>query len=583
MSNDTEQYYPTPKELIEKMLKPYEDENGQHLYLYDKKILEPSAGKGNIIEYIKDKNYKLRSSIDVCEINPKYREELEELSVNVNIKGYDFLEYNPDVLYDLIIMNPPFNNGAKHFLHAWDISNGAEIICLLNAETLKNDFSKERDLINKIIEDNGGTIEYIQNAFTHAERKSNVEIALIRVKKKEFNFFDMNIEFNQGSSSQENIDFNNINEVMTSDVFVNNEIAFNKSKEALKKFIIARKELVYYTNMLFDTAMGNKAERRWDHDYTIHRMLEKSTSSYRNNEAEIYNKMIDDMRVEAWENLTSIPKINKMLSFTSKQHLDKLIKEQKELPYTAQNMMNIYIAILKAIPNIRKQVIIDSFDWLTTYYEENRVFVEGWKTNDSWKVNSRCILPNTLKSSWKTNTCDSVQFDTGHFHQLEKACQYLLGEDPDIHYLDKRYCKGQEQCNSIEQYKEIRLLSAKELQTTSKEELKNINYISAGEKLESRFFIVKLYKKGTVHLEWKDKKLHDLFNYIACNGKNWLPQKDKKEYAKKYKNDKTVPQWVKEDMGLHIEDKQDNDNDTLLIEQQDNEKVFENTGTLFFK
>ena len=81
-------------------------------------------------------------------------------------------------------MNPPFDNGDEHFLKAWDIARNTTIVCLLNAETLRNPYSANRKLIYKIIEDNGGTIEYIQNAFATSERPTKVEIALIRISKR---------------------------------------------------------------------------------------------------------------------------------------------------------------------------------------------------------------------------------------------------------------------------------------------------------------------------------------------------------------------------------------------------------------
>jgi hypothetical protein len=79
-------------------------------------------------------------------------------------------------------MNPPFSNGDEHFLKAWEISENTDIVCLLNAETIRNPYSQKRKLIKQIIESHG-TVEYIQNAFSDAERKTNVEIALVRVKK----------------------------------------------------------------------------------------------------------------------------------------------------------------------------------------------------------------------------------------------------------------------------------------------------------------------------------------------------------------------------------------------------------------
>lgn len=111
-----------------------------------------------------------------------------DLQATLKGKGYklldtDFLNYQKDIDFDLIVMNPPFSNGDDHFLKAWDISENTEIVCLLNAETIKNPYTKSRQLLLKIIEDNDGTYEFRKEAFIDAERKTQVEVALVRVKK----------------------------------------------------------------------------------------------------------------------------------------------------------------------------------------------------------------------------------------------------------------------------------------------------------------------------------------------------------------------------------------------------------------
>ena len=177
-------FYPTPVNLVEKMLQSVD-------FAKIHTILEPSAGKGDILEYLKEKqdngsyrtNWKpIKFDFDCIEIE-------EELRGMLKQKGYrvvfdDFLKFDTMKQYDLIIMNPPFSDGDKHLLKAIKMQerNGGAIICLLNAETLKNTYSNSRkELVQKIQEYNG-QIEYVKNGFIDAERKTNVEIALIRIE-----------------------------------------------------------------------------------------------------------------------------------------------------------------------------------------------------------------------------------------------------------------------------------------------------------------------------------------------------------------------------------------------------------------
>lgn len=44
--------------------------------------------------------------------------------------------------------------------------------------------------------------------------------------------------------------------------------------------------------------------------------------------------------------------------------------------------------------------VLEAFDVFTKYWPENREHVEGWKSNDSWKVNKRVVMPNWLEFGW---------------------------------------------------------------------------------------------------------------------------------------------------------------------------------------
>jgi len=101
-------FYPTPEPLIDRMLSGLDFE-------MIKSILEPSAGKGNIVEKIKEKE-KIYSTpynhfkfdIDCIEIEQNLQYILK--GKNYRVVYNDFLTYNTMKEYDLIVMNPPFGN-----------------------------------------------------------------------------------------------------------------------------------------------------------------------------------------------------------------------------------------------------------------------------------------------------------------------------------------------------------------------------------------------------------------------------------------------------------------------------------------
>ena len=164
-------FYPTPFDLIQKMW--HKIKNTDKIYT----ILEPSAGKGDILDYIKDKEYRFKLSCIESDEN------LQHILTGKKYKiiDSDFLEYSGLDQFDLIIANPPFFEGEKHLLKAIDIMYSGEIVFLLNAETLKNPYTNIRKELSKRLTELNADIEYIKNAFKDAERKTGVEIAIVHI------------------------------------------------------------------------------------------------------------------------------------------------------------------------------------------------------------------------------------------------------------------------------------------------------------------------------------------------------------------------------------------------------------------
>ena len=186
------EFYPTPPEVIRKMVEPYAKT------LERATILEPSAGRGDILDYITNKGIDTVETNSrgvpfdyTCKANPKKVYAIEknpDLQTILSKKGYrviasDFLAFRPEHRFNLALMNPPFSNGETHLLHAWDILQGGDIACLLNAETVNNPFSASRKRLTAIIERHG-SVEFIGQAFRTADNPTDVEIALVRLHKE---------------------------------------------------------------------------------------------------------------------------------------------------------------------------------------------------------------------------------------------------------------------------------------------------------------------------------------------------------------------------------------------------------------
>src|SRR5699024_10731262 len=87
--------------------------------------------------------------------------------------------------YDFIVMNPPFSNGVDHVLKALELAesqiNPCKVYAILNKQTIDNAYTNKRQELLRKLDEYDASIEYVSGAFTTADRKTDVEVALIRV------------------------------------------------------------------------------------------------------------------------------------------------------------------------------------------------------------------------------------------------------------------------------------------------------------------------------------------------------------------------------------------------------------------
>lgn len=108
------QLFPTPAELAERVAELADIRPGQ-------RVLEPSAGTGNLIEAVRRR--EPGAHVEAVEINMALANALASRCKGVPVMPGDFLEKSEFELggkFDRIVMNPPFVNGAdiKHIQHA---------------------------------------------------------------------------------------------------------------------------------------------------------------------------------------------------------------------------------------------------------------------------------------------------------------------------------------------------------------------------------------------------------------------------------------------------------------------------------
>ena len=479
MFNST--FYPTPKSIFEKMI------GIDTKRLAGAKILEPSAGKGDICDYIVEMlklgsiinghYYSQREAvIDCIEIEPELQAILRDKGYNVIAS--DFLNHDNHVLYDMIIMNPPFDNGAKHLLKALDIAEGAEVICLLNSETIKNPCTKDRELLLKRLADLDATITDIGQAFRGAERSTGVEVSIIRVPKMEG--VRSRFEFKPANNEQEmhyTVDDINNQQLARVDVVQSLVDRYNATAGAFSELVSGVMKVKYYSDDIFRNSQYKDPTE----------LVKKCFST---NPQEYFNQIIDAFRTMCWEEVLSATKINSVITERVRKDIAEMQSMQTKMAFTVENIEALFCSLYENRDEIMKQCVVDAFDLMTAYYEGNRIHFEGWKTNDRWQVNRKVILPWS-RSIWSSNL---VEWSTiSKLSDIERAMCFISGQ----------------------KYDNLGRASISETMT-------DLGLGWAGKEYDTYFFKVRAYKKGTVHLYFKDEYLWIQFNKVATAGKNWL-------------------------------------------------------------
>lgn len=500
---ENKNYYPTPNTLIEKMISGIK-------WKEIKTVLEPSAGSGNIVDEIMPyananhwSNPKPTFSVDCIEID-------EQLQATLKVKGYrlvynNFLTFNTCKKYDLIIMNPPFDNGAKHLLKALEMqSNGGCVVCLLNAETIKNAYSNERKALKDKLSELNASIEYIENAFMTAERQTAVEVALVKViidSKEEiidkdiFDKFKPNkkaITASEPITDQENM----LTCFSAENSFI--ELAVEQYETETKmgiELIQVYKKMKPY---LLKTITKDKKNTFSNYEYSLFLVLGNNEDNARYNSKTIdENDFIKIMRLKYWNALFQNPKFTGKLTQNLKEELDKKVEQYADYDF---NVFNIYELAeemqLKTTKGI-EDTIITLFNELTYKYAyatnkefetKNIHYFNGWVTNKCWFINKKVIIPY-LNSGWEGQR---------KLSDIHKALSYL-------DYNNDNTDANIEQM--IVDYKKA----------------KGIWHSDYIEEIPLPYFTIRFYKKGTAHITFTNQEILDKFNLFCCKNKNMLP------------------------------------------------------------
>lgn len=537
-------FYPTPPDVADKLL------DGIDWYMV-RDVLEPSAGSGNLVRSAL-KKYRIHGrrsyndskiDVDCVEIDPHLRavlqyefcggradelkeqrrilekkkdyipemreygklteRESEQLADiigdlellncgRVHIVHDDFLTFDSFKRYNLIVMNPPFSNGDEHLLKAIQMQKkgGGEIRCILNAETIRNPYTNRRKLLIRELENLGAKITFHESMFSSGERPTNVEIAIIKVSIPEEEQESTIFERLKKAAKVDEPD-SDVTEMTVSD-FLGQIVSLYKVEcaagieliqeyDAMKPYIMdsfEKKEYSYYPTLTL--CVGEPG-----------RLTRGQTPSV--------NEYLRLVRLKYWNALFSNKEfVGKLTSNLREKYMEK-VGSLCDYDFTLFNIQQIATEMNAEMGKGIEDTIVALFDKLTeqhSWYPEttkNVHYYNGWKTNKVHKINSKVIIPiyGMFSSySWSKEAFNVYEAEKT-IGDIEKVFEYLDGNmtaPVDLHGVLLRACE--------------------------EGRTKNI---------PCKFFDITLYKKGTMHIKFRNQDLVDRFNIYCCRKKNWLP------------------------------------------------------------
>lgn len=553
-------FYPTPPALAAKLVDGIQMCNVRS-------ILEPSAGTGNLVHALAESLYgfyysracysNFQLNVDCCEIDPGLRgiltenfstsalesckesqKEILEIEgcnkydtrkmsedgrtvydalchtecllehVKVRIAHDDFLSYQTQKHYDLILMNPPFADGDLHLLKAIQMQkrSGGMIRCILNAETIRNPYTNRRKQLVQWLDELDAEISYEQGAFCEAERATDVEVALIKVDIPKPELFSDFWEKCEKAQMEAEPVAEEPTDLVLPDIIKQFVARYNVEVNAGCNLI---REYIALSPYIMRSAT------KIEYDKPI---LLMSVGSNATSERPSINEYIRCVRHKYWALLFKRKEFTGQLTKNLQEMLNSRVNEMDNYEFSEFNIRQIMLEMQAAMQQGVIETILDLFETLTvrhsydSEWSKNIHYFNGWKTNKAWKINKKVIIPGWVYPdySWSKDTFRTDRA-YGYLCDIEKALNYLDGHMTEDVRLDWQL----EAANTCGKTKNIRC----------------------------KYFNVTFYKKGTIHIVWHPEcqNLVDRFNIFCAQHRNWLPPRyGKTAYADMSQEEKEV-------------------------------------------
>ena len=475
------QFYPTPPDVVLEMIAPYMvlHQHGQASLPKGWTICDPMAGEGDILEAINKLNgSRVDNRAIGLEIHPTSANKAAKFASWATVFRGDIMTWQPPMHVHLWVMNPPFRTGVKFLLRVWEIAApGAEIVCILNADTIHKPDSPAHTELHKLIAQHGRLAEAGQ-PFKHSKRPCDVECVFVYLTKP----------------AQANIADWDATEFDDADTILNTEPTTENTNTALAPLIHqaingnhdAIAALVDNYNRA--VIIIEERARLWSELQKIYKSVGIDSTS----------DTTAAVQATYWNYIFTATTIGRRATSTFRKEFQARQAEQVKMAFTTKNIHQLLLLFLNNQQAYIDQAVAQAFDELTGWNLANR-----WKTNrGTGLINPKVIVDwwslwDKEFNSWRTyhdskNICDKLD-------DLDKAIAMIRGVPYDNIVPASRVILNQ--CDYFNNNHEVDHRTAR---------------------CRSTHFILQFYKKGTIHIWWRDLDVLDAFNLAAARAKKWL-------------------------------------------------------------
>jgi len=487
-------------------------------------ICDPSAGKGHLLRHLEDgfeglsdedfkpfldqmiqdglseryayqyarKKWDLtRAEKSAVEIDAAHHADLR--AIGCKILGYNFMDVQSLATVSHIIMNPPFSKGAEHVLHAWDCVYNAELVAIVNAQTIKNPFTVERRRLVDLIAKHG-SVEFLQDEFVdHVERKTKVEIALIHLEKKPEGLEKL-LDFMDGLKSGDNeykedqISPEICRAIAIPENFIENTIHHFKASVHAARIASEAKAIADHEAANLGITLQEMQAKGVGNEFRV-----AEDESVLKVARDDFKERYRDLKKRAWAQIIRSSLLTDKLSNQARRRLEAEAENIYQLEFTLSNVHGFLLGVVENMGDIYKDMVCGLFDNIMNRSNENVVFYKSWKSNEKHKKlgmrvkRSRFILPRFSSSYGSGIDYESRQF----LSDIDKVFGYLDGLTANYDGLVNAF---------------------------------DIQKIENGERYSTRYFDFRFYKRaGTIHFYPKNMEVIERLNRFVGRARNWIP------------------------------------------------------------